>query len=115
VKVVISGGQEPYADAYVGEGKMVNSGELTGTPSPSGIPKVIEYVEKQGFGRPKVNYKLKDWLISRQRYWGCPIPIIHCPKDGPQAVPEKDLPVLLPRVENFQPKGRSPLADTPSS
>jgi leucyl-tRNA synthetase len=113
VKIVISGGQEPYADAYVGEGKMVNSGELTGTPSPSGIPKVIEHVTKKGLGRPKVNFKLKDWLISRQRYWGCPIPIIHCPKDGAVAVPEKDLPVLLPRVENFQPKGRSPLADHP--
>jgi len=113
VKIVISGGQEPYADAYVGEGTMVNSGELTGTPSPSGIPKVIEYLAKKGLGRSKTNYMLKDWLISRQRYWGCPIPIIHCPKDGPQPVPEKDLPVLLPRVENFQPKGRSPLADQP--
>jgi leucyl-tRNA synthetase len=114
VKIVISGGPEPYADAHVGEGKMINSGELTGTPSPAGIPKVIEYVEKQGFGRAKTNFKLKDWLISRQRYWGCPIPIIHCPKDGAVAVPEKDLPVQLPRIENFQPKGRSPLADQPS-
>src|SRR5436190_44622 len=113
VKIVISGGEEPYKDAYVGEGKMVNSGELTGTPSPSGIPKVIDFIEKKGLGRPKVNFKLKDWLISRQRYWGCPIPIIHCPKDGAVPVPEKDLPVVLPRVESFQPKGRSPLADHP--
>jgi leucyl-tRNA synthetase len=114
VKIVITGGQEPYADAYVGEGKMINSGELSGTPSPSGIPKVIEHIEKKKLGRAKTNFKLKDWLISRQRYWGCPIPIVHCPKDGAQAVPEKDLPVVLPRVENFQPKGRSPLADQPS-
>jgi leucyl-tRNA synthetase len=114
VKVVISGGPEPLSEAWVAAGRMVNSGELSGTPSPEGIPKVIEYVEKQGFGRPKVNYKLKDWLVSRQRYWGCPIPIIHCPVDGAVPVPEKDLPVQLPRVENFQPKGRSPLADQPS-
>jgi leucyl-tRNA synthetase len=114
VKVVISGGPAPYADAYVGEGAMIDSGELTGTPSPSGIPKVIDHVAKKGIGRAKTNYKLKDWLISRQRYWGCPIPIIHCPKCGAQAVPEKDLPVILPEISEFIPKGRSPLADQPS-
>ncbi len=111
VKVVISGGPETYRDAYVGAGAMVNSGELTGTPSPEGIPKVIEHVARKGLGRAKTNYKLKDWLISRQRYWGCPIPVIHCPKCGARAVPEKDLPVLLPDVREFIPKGRSPLAD----
>ena len=113
VKVVISGGPEKYEDAYVGEGKMINSGDLTGTPSPAGIPKVIDYIATRGLGQPKTNYKLKDWLISRQRYWGCPIPIIHCAKCGAQAVPEKDLPVLLPDVSEFIPKGRSPLADQP--
>lgn len=114
VKIVITGGQEPYADAYVGEGKMINSGELTGTPSPSGIPKVIEFLQNKGLGRAKTNFKLKDWLISRQRYWGCPIPIIHCASCGPQAVPDKDLPVLLPDITEFIPKGgRSPLADHP--
>jgi leucyl-tRNA synthetase len=114
VKVVISGGPEKYEDAYVGEGSMVDSGPLTGTPSPSGIPRVIDYIGKNGLGRAKTNYKLKDWLISRQRYWGCPIPIIHCPACGAQAVPEKDLPVLLPTGEiDFIPKGRSPLADKP--
>jgi leucyl-tRNA synthetase len=111
VQVVISGGPEKYEDAYVGEGAMVDSGELTGTPSPSGIPKVIDHIAKKGLGRAKTNYKLKDWLISRQRYWGCPIPIIHCPKCGAQAVPEKDLPVILPEISEFIPKGRSPLAD----
>jgi leucyl-tRNA synthetase len=114
VRIVISGGPATYEDAYTGEGSMINSGELTGTPSPSGIPKVIAHLEKKGIGRAKTNYKLKDWLVSRQRYWGCPIPIIHCPKDGPQAVPERDLPVVLPKVEQFIPKGRSPLADQAS-
>ncbi len=113
VKIVISGGPAAYEDAYVGEGSMIDSGELTGTPSPSGIPKVIDHVAKKGNGRAKTHFKLKDWLISRQRYWGCPIPIIHCPKCGAQAVPEKDLPVVLPEISEFIPKGRSPLADHP--
>ncbi len=114
VKVVISGGPAVYEDAYTGDGAMIDSGELTGTPSPGGIGTVIAHVEKKGLGRAKTNYKLKDWLISRQRYWGCPIPVIHCPKCGPQPVPEQDLPVLLPDIKEFVPKGRSPLADHPS-
>ncbi|HLF93864.1 MAG TPA: leucine--tRNA ligase [Planctomycetota bacterium] len=113
IKVVISGGPSTYEDAYAGEGSMIDSGELTGTPSPSGIPKVIDHVAKKGVGRAKTHFKLKDWLISRQRYWGCPIPIIHCPTCGAQAVPEKDLPVVLPEITEFIPKGRSPLADHP--
>jgi leucyl-tRNA synthetase len=114
VKVVISGGPAKYEDAYVGPGAMIDSGDLTGTPSPDGIPRVIEYVAGRGVGRPKVHYRLKDWLISRQRYWGCPIPILHCAKCGAQAVPEKDLPVLLPTgAIDLIPKGRSPLADQP--
>lgn len=114
VKVVISGGPERYEDAYTGPGAMIDSGELSGTPSPEGIPRVIEAIERRGVGRAKTHYKLKDWLISRQRYWGCPIPIIHCPRCGAQPVPEKDLPVLLPTdVTEFIPKGRSPLADHP--
>jgi leucyl-tRNA synthetase len=112
VKIVISGGPATYEDAYVGPGAMIDSGELTGTPSPDGIPRVIEYVAGRGVGRPKVHYRLKDWLISRQRYWGCPIPILHCPACGAQAVPEKDLPVLLPTgAIDLIPRGRSPLAD----
>ena len=86
-------------------GVMINSGELNGTPSPSGIPTVVDYISRKGLGRAQTNYKLKDWLISRQRYWGCPIPIIHCATCGPQAVPEKDLPVLLPPVKDLVPKG----------
>src|SRR5678815_1294546 len=111
VRIVISGGSDKYEDAYVDEGIMINSGDLDGTPSPAGIPTVVDYIARKGLGRAQTNYKLKDWLISRQRYWGCPIPIIHCAACGPQAVPEKDLPVLLPPVKDLVPKGRSPLAD----
>ncbi|MFH1374095.1 MAG: leucine--tRNA ligase [bacterium] len=100
-------------DAFVEYGPMVNSGRFDGLAGQKAIATVTEHAEQQGFGRIKVNYKLKDWLISRQRYWGCPIPIIHCPKCGEKAVPESDLPVLLPEVKNYQPKGRSPLADVP--
>ncbi len=100
-------------DAYTEYGPMVNSGEFDGLSGAEAIKKVTEAAEAKGFGREKVNYKLKDWSISRQRYWGCPIPIIHCEKCGEVAVEEKDLPVLLPKVENYTPKGRSPLADVP--
>ena len=102
------------AEAYVEAGNMVNSGPFDGTPNEEGIRKVTDHAAAQGFGGPAVNYKLRDWLISRQRYWGCPIPIIHCAKCGPQPVPEQDLPVILPTsITNFVPKGRSPLADSP--
>ncbi|HWR82062.1 MAG TPA: leucine--tRNA ligase [Candidatus Deferrimicrobium sp.] len=100
-------------DAYVDYGPMVNSDQFDGLAGEKAVSAVTEYAAKRGIGRRKVNYKLKDWLISRQRYWGCPIPIIHCPKCGEVAVPDSDLPVLLPEVKNFQPKGRSPLADVP--
>ncbi len=100
-------------DAFTDYGVMVNSGRFDGLVGQDAIKKVTEYAEQQGFGCGKINYKLRDWSISRQRYWGCPIPIIHCKKCGPVAVPEDDLPVLLPDTRNFLPKGRSPLADVP--
>jgi len=100
-------------DAFVEYGPMVNSGRFDGLADKDALKAVTAYAEEKGFGRSKVNYRLKDWLISRQRYWGCPIPIIHCEKCGEVTVPESDLPVLLPNVENFMPKGRSPLADIP--
>jgi leucyl-tRNA synthetase len=96
--------------AHDHEGVMVNSGPFDGTPSPEGIPKVIRWLEDQGKGRAAVSYRLRDWLISRQRYWGCPIPIIHCPTCGEVAVPEDQLPVELPEDVDFAPKGQSPLA-----
>jgi leucyl-tRNA synthetase len=112
VKTVITGGDPDVDDAWTGAGKMTGSGELDGTPSPDGIPAVIEHIAPKGKGRARVHNRLRDWLISRQRYWGCPIPIIHCGDCGAQPVPEKDLPVELPTGEiDLVAKGRSPLAD----
>jgi leucyl-tRNA synthetase len=97
-------------EAYDHEGVMVNSGPFDGTASPEGIPRVIAWLEGRGLGRAAVSFRIRDWLISRQRYWGAPIPIIHCPTDGDVAVPEDDLPVLLPEDVDFSPTGESPLA-----
>jgi leucyl-tRNA synthetase len=100
-------------DAYTEYGVMVNSGKFDGLFGEEAIRKVTEYAIRNGIGREKINFKLRDWLISRQRYWGAPIPVIHCPKCGAVPVPDDQLPVLLPDVKNFLPKGRSPLADVP--
>jgi leucyl-tRNA synthetase len=108
---VISGG-DVEQEAWTGEGLMVASADLDGTPSQEGRSRVIERLEELGRGHATVQFRLRDWLISRQRYWGPPIPIIHCPTCGPVGVPESELPVLLPDVEDFKPigTGRSPLA-----
>ncbi len=102
---------EQMQEAYVEPGIMVNSKQFDGTPSEDGIRKVAEYAAEHGFGKPAVSYRLRDWLISRQRYWGTPIPIIHCDECGMVPVPDEDLPVLLPDENkvDFVPKGRSPL------
>jgi leucyl-tRNA synthetase len=92
------------------EGVMVNSGPFDGIRSPGSIAEVTRWLEKQGKGRPSVTYRLRDWLISRQRYWGAPIPIIHCERDGEVPVPEDQLPVMLPDDVDFSPQGESPLA-----
>jgi len=93
-------------------GITTNSGEFSNLESKTAIEKMIEFAEDKGFGRKKINYKLKDWVFSRQRYWGEPIPIIHCPKCGVVPLAEKDLPLELPNVENYEPSGtgESPLA-----
>jgi len=106
---------EPLQQAYTGEGTMVNSGEFSGLPSEEGKQRIAEWMEARGIGRRRVNYRLRDWLISRQRYWGAPIPIIHCPHCGIVPVPEEQLPVLLPDVEHYEPTGtgKSPLANIP--
>ncbi len=97
--------------AYIEEGVMVNSGEFDGLSSTKAIEKISDYMEKKGIGRRKIHYKLRDWLISRQRYWGAPIPIVYCDKCGVQPVKESDLPVLLPEKIKFKPHGESPLKD----
>ncbi|MGQ9780228.1 MAG: leucine--tRNA ligase [Bacillota bacterium] len=90
-------------------GTMINSGPFTGTPGSEAKAKVIAWLAEKGFGKPAVNYRLRDWLISRQRYWGAPIPIIYCEKCGTVPVPYEDLPVLLPEDAEFLPTGESPL------
>jgi leucyl-tRNA synthetase len=97
-------------EAYDHEGVMVNSGPFDGEPSPASIQKVATWLEEKGIGGPAVTYRLRDWLISRQRYWGAPIPIIHCEEHGEVPVPEEELPVELPDDVDFRPGGESPLA-----
>ena len=91
------GPQDTLREAYVAPGVMVNSGVFSGLDSATGFSKIIEWLEAEGKGRRAVKYRLRDWLISRQRYWGCPIPIVYCPTDGIVPVPAVDLPVLLPK------------------
>ena len=100
----------PYEEANTEPGTMVNSGRFDGLPNEEGQEAITAYAVEQGWGERQVTYRLRDWLISRQRYWGTPIPIIHCPTDGPVAVPEGDLPVVLPDDAEFAPTGESPLA-----
>jgi len=100
---------EPLDEAYVDPGTMVNSGPFNGLPSEEGWQRIADYMEELEIGRRKVNYRLHDWLISRQRYWGAPIPIVYCDKCGAVPVPEEDLPVLLPEDAEFRPTGESPL------
>lgn len=96
-------------EAFTDPGIMINSGPFSRLPSDQGIEKVADWLESKNLGKRKVNYKLRDWLISRQRYWGAPIPIIYCENCGEMPVPEEQLPVLLPYEVDFRPTGESPL------
>ncbi len=100
---------KPLAAAYTGDGKMINSGQFDGTAAPAEMGKVIRWLEENGTGKGSVIYRLRDWLISRQRYWGTPIPIVYCPEHGQVPVPEDQLPVLLPDDVEWKPTGESPL------
>jgi leucyl-tRNA synthetase len=102
---------EFYRDAlYHHEyGRMIHSGKFSGTPGDAAVRVVTEWLQECGFGKEAVNYRLRDWLISRQRYWGAPIPIVYCPEHGAVAVPEDQLPVLLPDDVEWRPTGESPL------
>ncbi len=104
---------ESLAEAYTEQGYLVNSGEFNGLFNEEAKEKIADYLEDKGLGKRTINYRLRDWGISRQRYWGAPIPIIYCDKCGMVPVPEKDLPVVLPENVNITGKGGSPLADVP--
>jgi len=118
IKIVIDRPDSPLkieemTDAYTDEGICVNSGQFSGLKNKEAIEKIAEFAEKNGIGERTVNYRLRDWGISRQRYWGCPIPIIYCEKCGAVPVPEKDLPVVLPTEVDFKGDAQSPLTKMP--
>ncbi|GLV58808.1 leucine--tRNA ligase [Dictyobacter sp. S3.2.2.5] len=102
-----------WTEAKEALGVMVNSGPFDGTPGEESKARVIAYIEEKGIGHSKINYRLRDWLISRQRYWGAPIPIVYCPEHGTVPVPEDQLPVWLPENVQFKATGESPLRYEP--
>ena len=114
--IVPEGGnaEQPLTSAYTEPGVIVNSEQFDGTPSVEGKGKILEYAEQQGYGKARIQYRLRDWLISRQRYWGCPIPVIHCDDCGTVPVPDADLPVELPESVELSGRGGSPLAQLDS-
>jgi leucyl-tRNA synthetase len=115
--VVAPRGTEPDVDAaftaHTDDEVLVNSGEFTGMSAAEGIRAITAHLAEQGMGGPAVSYKIRDWLVSRQRYWGAPIPIVYCDVHGPQPVPDAELPVLLPEDVDFAPTGVSPLQSHP--
>lgn len=106
IRRVVDCGELPCAD----DGPLVDSGPFTGKNNRAAYEEIVTWLESEGKGHKTTQYKLRDWLLSRQRYWGCPIPIVHCDKDGLVPVPADQLPVELPEIEDYAPKGKSPLA-----
>jgi leucyl-tRNA synthetase len=104
-----STGEEAFV-AHSENERLVNSDQFTGMSAVEGKEAIVAWLDREGRGHPSVNYKLRDWLVSRQRYWGCPIPIVYCERCGTVPVPDGDLPVELPDIDDYVPKGRSPLA-----
>jgi leucyl-tRNA synthetase len=114
-RVIAGPGAEPES-AFLGEGLLVDSGQFSGESSRAAAQRISQWFEERGIGRRTIQYRLRDWLVSRQRYWGPPIPIVYCDRCGVVPVPENELPVLLPDVEDWMPSGSgsSPLADVPA-
>ncbi len=118
IRRVIEGPPTPPEDGgdeqglpYAGDGTLVNSHpDFDGMANREALGAIVQWLDREGKGHASVNYRLRDWLVSRQRYWGCPIPIVYCEKCGMMPVPEDELPVELPDIEDYTPKGRSPLA-----
>src|SRR4029077_9299526 len=111
--VAPASGDRPEGEAFMAhtaDEVLVDSGEFTGMQATEAIPAITQQLADMGLGSPSVTYRLRDWLVSRQRYWGAPIPIVYCEEHGAQLVPEEDLPVLLPADVDFAPTGVSPLA-----
>ncbi len=110
IREVVAGGEDVQAEPYIGDGPMVNSGRFDGEDNREAYEAIVESLREREAGDFAINYRLRDWLLSRQRYWGCPIPIVYCEGCGMVAVPDDQLPVELPEVDDYAPKGRSPLA-----
>ncbi len=105
-------GEPPQDEAFVAhtqDERLINSGQFTGMNALEGRQAIVEWLDRQGNGHGSVSYKLRDWLVSRQRYWGCPIPIVYCERCGMVPLPVDELPVVLPEIDDYQPKGRAPL------
>jgi leucyl-tRNA synthetase len=115
VKVVVAPEGEEFEEGtyvpHTENERLVDSAQFTGLSADEGKREIVAWLESRGLGRPEVGYRLRDWLLSRQRYWGCPIPIVYCDECGIVPVPDEDLPVLLPEIGEYVPRGRSPLAD----